>query len=270
MKHYDNNIEMFDAYLNNLMDDNDKKSFEESLSQDPALKQEFKNHKEMVFLLQQTSSDANQEFEKAMRKIPDEDFKNIVSGAQSDRTPEAKKEEKKQERMVPLKKVYQWMGIAALVAIIAGVGYHMIKSNSNQTTVNTNQTTANQELTRQDDGIKIKACCNMLTQGREHLELLASRGGDDDLEMEIYNDAIKNLKDNNVEEAIQGLLKIYNDTPNLKRKEDIATELAFAYVQAYDINNALRIIEEMKNANGGNLPPELKMLDKYLNTLDFK
>ena len=54
MKNYDNNIDMFDAYLNNLMSDDEKRSFEQRLNNEPEFKKEFKEYKQMIFLIQES------------------------------------------------------------------------------------------------------------------------------------------------------------------------------------------------------------------------
>ena len=58
MKNYDNNIDMFDAYLNNMMSDDDKRAFEKRLDEEPELKQEFKEHKQLIFLIQESDAEA--------------------------------------------------------------------------------------------------------------------------------------------------------------------------------------------------------------------
>ena len=124
-KQYDNNIELFDAYLNNTLSDADRAELEKQLNYDEALREEFQNHKLFVATLQATCSEANQEFENAMKNISDEDFQYILDEQKHDSTHQ--EITKSKERMVPLKTVYRWLGAAAVALLIVGLGNTFIK-----------------------------------------------------------------------------------------------------------------------------------------------
>ena len=129
MKNYDNNIDMFDAYLNNLMSDDEKRSFEQRLNNEPEFKKEFKEYKQMIFLIQESCAEANQEFEQAMKNISDDTFKDVVSTEKEDSAHVTLADDeaaKPKGRVIPLKKVYQWMSIAAMLVVIAGVGMNIM------------------------------------------------------------------------------------------------------------------------------------------------
>ena len=143
MKNYDNNIDMFDAYLSNMMSDDDKRAFEKRLADEPELRQEFKEHKQLVYFIQESGAESEQEFEQAMKNISDEDFQNIVASKKEVSAPintaEDVAEVKPKGRVIPLKKAYQWMSIAAMVVLVAGVGMNMMqRSNFNQQIAQTN------------------------------------------------------------------------------------------------------------------------------------
>ena len=61
MKNYDNNIDMFDAYLSNMMSDDDKRAFEKRLADEPELRQEFKEHKQLVYFIQESGAESEQD-----------------------------------------------------------------------------------------------------------------------------------------------------------------------------------------------------------------
>lgn len=256
MKNYDNNIDMFDAYLNNMMSDDDKRAFEKRLDEEPELKQEFKEHKQLIFLIQESDAEANQEFEQAMKNISDEDFQNIVLSKKEDSAPENIAEEeataKPKGRVIPLKKAYQWMSIAAMVVLVAGVGMNLMqRSNFNQQMAQTNDQL--KQLQQSNNDMKL-AYCDELVSGHTPFEDLSAstRGAGSDAVNEIYKTAIDNLKNNKTNEAISSLEEIYKESDS-DRKSEIGYELAFAYVKAGDFDNAKRVIKEVK-ANNGHLP----------------
>lgn len=264
MKNYDNNIDMFDAYLSNMMSDDDKRAFEKRLADEPELRQEFKEHKQLVFFIQESGAEAEQEFEQAMKNISDEEFQNIVSSKKEDSAPSNLAQEeatdKSKGRVIPLKKAYQWMSIAAMVVVVAGVGLNMMqRSNFNQQMAKTNDQL--KQLQQSNNDMKL-AYCNELTSGHTPFEDLtaATRGSENDAVNEKYKIAIDNLKENKTNEAISTLEEIYKVSDS-DRKSEIGYELAYAYVKAGDFGNARRVIKEVK-AGSGNLP------QTYLDDLD--
>lgn len=240
MKEYDNNIELFDAYLNNSMSANDRQAFEMRLAQDAAFRQEFNVHKEMVYLLQKSCSDADREFEQAMKGLSDDEFRKIVSVKKPDSASMA--EEQPKARMVPLKKVYQWMSVAAVALLLVGIGSNLFWNHNNQI---------------EHDFSKAPALPS------------DSRGGDEDQEVEDFATALNELSNGNFDRGVQMLEELYKNTINPERKEQIGTELIFAYYMrpAKDRDAAKRIIEELKKDNNGKLPSELEDIAKDLNAL---
>jgi len=264
MKNYDNNIDMFDAYLNNLMSDDDKRDFEKRLDNEPELKQEFKNHKQLIFLIQESGTEANQEFEQAMKNISDEEFQNIVSTKKDDSAPDnladVEVEAKPKGRVIPLKKAYQWLSIAAMVVVVAGVGMNLMqRSNFNQQMAQTNDQL--KQLQQSNSEMKL-AYCNELISGHTPFEDLtaSTRGTENDDVNEKYRIAVDKLNNNKTDEAISTLEEIYKSSDS-DRKSEIGYELVYAYVKAGDFGNAKRVIKEVK-ANNGNLP------QTYLDDLD--
>ena len=195
MKHYDNNFDLFDAYLTDKMGDDDKRAFEKRLDNEPQLKQEFKEFKQLIFLIQQSGDQANQEFDQAMRNISDEDFKNIVSSKKEVSAPEysahAEVDAKPKGRVISLKKAYRWMSIAAMVVVVASVGMNlMMRSNFNQQLAQTNDKL--KQLQQSNNDMKL-AFCSEITSGHTPLEDLSGeiRGTDNDVVQEKYQTAIK-------------------------------------------------------------------------------
>ena len=235
MKNYDNNIDMFDAYLNNMMSDNDKIAFEKRLDEEPELRQEFKEHKQLIFLIQESGAEANQEFEQAMKNISDEDFQNIVTSKKEVSAPgNIAKEEaavKPKGRVIPLKKAYQWMSIAAMVVLVAGVGMNMMqRSNFNQ--------------------LKLAYCEELVSEHTPFEELRAPKGGSSSSVEDKYKIAVDKLNDKKTDEAINILEDIYKDqATDIVQKSDIGYELAYAYVNVGDFSNAKRVIKELKASN---------------------
>ncbi len=264
MKNYDNNIDMFDAYLSNMMSDDDKRAFEKRLADEPELRQEFKEHKQLVYFIQESGAESEQEFEQAMKNISDEDFQNIVTSKKEVSAPintsEDVAEVKPKGRVIPLKKAYQWMSIAAMVVLVAGVGMNMMqRSNFNQQIAQTNDQL--KQLQQSNNDMKL-AYCNELTSGHTPFEDLtaATRGSENDAVNEKYRIAVDNLKENKTDEAISTLEEIYKESES-DRKSEIGYELAYAYVKTGDFDNAKRVIKEVKS-NNGNLP------QTYLDDLD--
>ena len=264
MKHYDNNFDLFDAYLTDKMGDDDKRAFEKRLDNEPQLKQEFKEFKQLIFLIQQSGDQANQEFDQAMRNISDEDFKNIVSSKKEVSAPEysahAEVDAKPKGRVISLKKAYRWMSIAAMVVVVASVGMNlMMRSNFNQQLAQTNDKL--KQLQQSNNDMKL-AFCSEITSGHTPLEDLSGeiRGTDNDVVQEKYQTAIKNLKEDKTDEAISTLEEIYKLSDD-DRKAEIGYELAFAYVKAGDFDNAKRVIKEVKEGSG-------KLPQTFLDDLD--
>ncbi len=249
MKEFDNNIELFDAYLNNSMSANDKKAFEMRLAQDAALRQEFTAHKEMVYLLQKSCSDADREFEQAMKGISDDEFRKIVSVKKSQRT--STSEEKPKGRMVPLKSVYRWMSAAAVVLLLVGIGSNLLWNR------NTGQFTADSVQMGHDF---------KNAPGLPPRQLDVARGGDEDPEVDNFAAAIVELSSGDFDKGVSMLENLYKNASTQERKDRIGTELVFAYYMrsSRDRAAAKLIIEELKKENGGKLPNELEDIAKGL------
>lgn len=246
MKKYDNNIAMFDAYLNNLMSADDKQALEQRLAQDSDLRQELQMHKELVYCLQKTCGEANRELGEALKGISDEEFRQIASVK---RTESAQIEEEKSiGRVVPLKKVYRWMSIAAMVFIIAGVGVHQYqqRQSRNQAFEAIYATGFNPD--------------NLLDASRQDGEMTPAKND--------LNNAIKQM-DIDPETAAQELEVLFAstaaDAQNIQT--DCGIALAYAYVKTHDIEKAKETIQKVRQLNDGLLPEELENLQRALNNL---
>ena len=248
MKKYDNNIELFDAYLNNSMNEEDKKAFEKRLAEDAALKQEFTIHKEMVYLLQKSCSDADREFEEAMKGISDEDFQKIVSVKKPDSASTVTDQPK--GRMVPLKNVYRWMSAAAVFFLLVGIGSNLLWNHKTG------------QIIAYPDQIEHDFSSAPALPGD-------SRGTDEDQEVEDFATALKELSNGNFDQGIQMLEKLYENASTQERKDQIGTELVFAYRMraSRDRDAAKHIIEDLKKDNNGKLPDELEDIAKDLSAL---
>ena len=249
MKEYDNNIELFDAYLNNSMSANDRQAFEMRLAQDAAFRQEFTAHKEMVYLLQKSCSEADREFEVAMKGISDDDFQKIVSVKKPDSASIAG--DRPKARMVPLKTVYHWMSAAAVVLLLVGIGSNMLwNRNAGQITT---------------DSVQMGRDFNN-APGLPPRQPDVARGGDEDLEADNFATALTELSNGNFDQGIQMLENLYKNASTQPRKERIGTELIYAYYMraASDPDAAKRIIERLKKENNGKLPNEPEDIAKGL------
>ena len=249
MKLYDNNIEMIDAYLNGTMNVDDRTAFERMLSSDMDLKREFQEHKEFVSVLQATCSEANDEFEQALKGISEKDMKTIAADNKARNT---QAEEKPRERVVPLRTVYRWMSAAAAVLLVAGVGFHLLQSR--------------QAVNSKYDAIAMTHNFRNLNPESSPIQGVGSISQDRQKKgIKEYNQAIDLLENNETEEAISMLEKLYqSDDTSKKVKDESAVSLAFAYVKNHDIDNAKRIISEVKNEKGDKTPPSLLNLEKAL------
>ena len=249
MKKYDNNIELFDAYLNNSMNEGDRKAFEKRLADDAALKREFTIHKEMVYLLQKSCSDADREFEQAMKGLSDDEFRKIVSVKESDSASTVMEQPK--ARMVPLKKVYQWMSAAAVALLLVGIGSNLLWN------YKMGDTTAYSVQMGRDFNN---------APGLPPRQPDVARGGDEDLEADNFATALTELSNGNFDQGIQMLENLYKNASTQPRKERIGTELIYAYYMraANDPDAAKRIIERLKKENNGKLPNEPEDIAKGL------
>ena len=255
-KQYENNIELFDAYLNNTMNDADRGELEKQLNDNEALRKEFQNHKLFVATLQATCSETNQEFEKAMKNISDKDFQLIIDEKKLDST--HKEETKSKERMVPLKTVYRWMGAAAVALLIVGLGSTFVKY------------AASDQMDYQPDSSSLYAdLVDPVVNSYQFEEISSRSAGDSNSEDNKFNTAIKLLKEDKNKKAINILEELYqNSKPDDQLKEEFATTLAYAYAKDGDKKNARRIINESKETNNGKTPETLKKLEKVLEALE--
>lgn len=246
MKKYDNNIAMFDAYLNNLMSADDKQALEQRLAQDSDLRQELQMHKELVYCLQKTRSEANHEFGQALKGISDEDFRQIIAEKKVDKALED--EDKSIGRVVPLKKVYRWMSIAAMLVFIVGIGVHKYQQHQsrNQAFEAIYATGFNPD--------------NLLDASRQDGEMTPAKND--------LNNAIKQM-DIDPEKAAQQLEVLFASTAADAQdiKTDCGIALAYAYVKAHDIEKAKETIQKVGQLNDGLLPEELENLQRALNNL---
>lgn len=246
MKKYDNNIAMFDAYLNNLMSADDKQALEQRLAQDSDLRQELQMHKELVYCLQKTRSEANHEFGQALKGISDEDFRQIIAEKKVDKALED--EDKSIGRVVPLKKVYRWMSIAAMLVFIVGIGVHKYQQHQsrNQAFEAIYATGFNPD--------------NLLDASRQDEEMTPAKND--------LNNAIKQM-DIDPEKAAQQLEVLFASTAADAQdiKTDCGIALAYAYVKAHDIEKAKETIQKVGQLNDGLLPEELENLQRALNNL---
>ena len=249
MKDYNNNnIDLFDAYLNGTMNDNDKLDFENKLAQDKQLMSEFKEHKMLLFALQESCSEADQEFEQAMKSISNEDFLNIVKAKQTDSTVTA--QEKSKGRIVPLKNIYRWMSAAAVLLLIVSIGNNIF---------------TNARLDNMKD-----AYCNQVKHyySTVTFEGLPGESRDGDQEAADFGLAVQEISDGNSSQGISLLEKLYKNASTPERKELIGTQLVYAYIIGpQDIDAAKGIIDDLKKDNNGVPPSELKEIAEDLKTL---
>lgn len=243
MKKFDNNIEMFDAYLNNKMSDDDKAALERRLDSDPQLMQEFRMHKEFVGCMQDICSQDDKEFGEAIKNISDEEFSRIIGERKNENAPQAEEKPKKRP-----KHIYLWMSAAAVVLFMVSVGHNF-------------------SLNSKLDNMT-QAYCNQVKHDFSEVEALPgdTRGGDQ--EAADFGEAIEMLVNEKAGQGITKLEKLFNNASSLERKNQIGTQLAFAYItKAKDVNKAKRIINELKKTNNGKVPEELKNLYEDLKAL---
>ncbi len=242
MEKYNNNIDLFDAYLNGKMSETNKAKFESQLNADSSLRQEFTIHKELVAGLQHAGEEADLEFENALKHISNEEMGKLV-----ERKP-ANNKTSRQERVVPLRKVYSWVAVAAAVVIIAGAGGHQYY----------------QTQTRN------KLCDAIFTAGFNP-DLTITRSGDQS-DSETYSDAINKLKNGETNKAITLLEDLY-DKADDEMKIEYGTSLAYAYVKAHDLEKAWDTINKVKSISQqlyGEDPLELESLIQSLNGQNLK
>ncbi len=242
MEKYNNNIDMFDAYLNGKMSETNKAEFEARLKADASLRQEFTIHKELIAGLQHAGGDADLEFENALKHISNEEMGKIV-----ERKP-ANNKASHQGRVVPLRKVYSWVAVAAAVVLIAGAGGYQYQ----------------QIQTRN------KLCDAIFTAGFNP-DLSLTRSGDQS-DSETYSDAINKLKNGETNQAITALEELYGKADD-EMKIEYGASLAYAYVKAHDLEKAWDTINKVKSISRqlyGETPLELESLIQAMNGQNLK
>lgn len=247
MTQYNNDIDMFDAYLNDTMSMDDKREFELRLAKDTALARALQQHKEIVYCLQQVGRDEDQQLEQALKAISDDDFNDIVSQHKHNTINDATAtgHTKPRGRMIPINKLYRWMSIAAMVIIIAGVGLQ--------------QYLATQSRNKAYDAIYATGfnAESVMGASRADGEMTQARAD--------LNDAIQLLEQSPAEAAqvLEGLMQ-RNDTDAQDIRHECGIALAYAYVKAHDIDKARQTIDRVKQLNDGLLPEELENLNRAL------
>ena len=242
MNNYKDNIEMYDAYLNGTMSDTDKSAFESQLKADANMCQEFSIHKELIAGLQHAGAEADKEFENALKHLSDQEMERITKRKRS------KNETAPQGRVVPLRKVYSWVAVAAAVVMIAGAGGYQY----------------NQVQTRN------RLCDAIFTAGFNP-DMTLTRSGDQ-RDAEAYSDAINKLKKGETKEAISTLEKLYTEADDEMRIE-YGTTLAYAFVKAHDLDRAWETIDHVKSISQqlyGETPLELESLIQAMNGQNLK
>lgn len=242
MNNYKDNIEMFDAYLNGTMSDTDRSVFESQLKADANLCREFSIHKELIAGLQSAGAEADQEFENALKHLSDQEMERITERKRN------KNETATQGRVVPLRKVYSWVAVAAAVVMIAGAGGYQYQ----------------QIQTRN------KLCDAIFTAGFNP-DMTLTRSGDQS-DAVAYSAAINKLKEGETEEAISILEKLYSEANNEMRIE-YGTTLAYAFVKAHDLDRAWETIDYVKSISQqlyGETPLELESLIQAMNGQNLK
>lgn len=242
MSNYKNNIEKFDAYLNGTMSDTDRLAFEAQLKADADLDREFSMHKELIAGLQHAGAEADLEFENALKHLSDQEMARIAGRkAANNRTTT-------QGRVVPLRKVYSWVAVAAAVVMIAGAGryqYHQVQTRN-------------------------RLCDAIFTAGFNP-DMTLTRSGDQK-DAEAYSDAINKLKKGETKEAISTLEKLYTEADDEMRIE-YGTTLAYAFVKAHDLDRAWETIDHVKSISQqlyGETPLELESLIQAMNGQNLK
>jgi len=242
MNNYKDNIEMYDAYLNGTMSDTDKSAFESQLKADANMCQEFSIHKELIAGLQHAGAEADKEFENALKHLSDQEMERITKRKRN------KNETAPQGRVVPLRKVYSWVAVAAAVVMIAGAGGYQY----------------NQVQTRN------RLCDAIFTAGFNP-DMTLTRSGDQ-RDAEAYSDAINKLKKGETKEAISTLKKLYTEADDEMRIE-YGTTLAYAFVKAHDLDRAWETIDHVKSISQqlyGETPLELESLIQAMNGQNLK
>lgn len=242
MNNYKDNIDMFDAYLNGTMSDTDRAAFEARLNADSDLSREFSIHKELIAGLQQAGADADQEFENALKHLSDQEMEKITERAT------IRNKTIPQGRVVPLRKVYSWVAVAAAVVMIAGAGgyqYHQIQTRN-------------------------RLCDAIFTAGFNP-DMTLTRSGDQ-RDSEAYSEAINRLKHGDTAESISALEKLYSEA-NDEMKIEYGTSLAYACVKAHDLDKAWETINSVKSISQqlyGETPLELESLIQAMSGQNLK
>lgn len=242
MNNYKDNIDMFDAYLNGTMSDTDRAAFEARLNADTDLSQEFSIHKKLIAGLQQAGTNADHEFENALKHLSDQEMETITERIS------IRNKTIPQGRVVPLRKVYSWVAVAAAVVMIAGAGGYQY----------------NQVQTRN------RLCDAIFTAGFNP-DMTLTRSGDQ-RDAEAYSDAINKLKKGETKEAISTLEKLYTEADDEMRIE-YGTTLAYAFVKAHDLDRAWETIDHVKSISQqlyGETPLELESLIQAMNGQNLK
>lgn len=271
MKNYDNNMEMFDAYLNNEMSSDEKAEFEALLDSNNALKLEFKDYKEIMYALQSSCSDADKEFEQALRGISDEDMRNIVaprnenmrsSLSSQDTHDKIQAEDKPKGKVVPLKTVIRWMSAAAAVLLVVGIGTHLFLGRHTKNEFNTDIMCDNVAKDYQFQALNT----------RVSRDAGPSLTDEEKKQKNEYNQALELIDNNKNDQAIAILEKLYENDDNLTSdvKINCSSALAHAYVKNHDINNAQRIVlSEAKKVKFNDTRKKLEEAEKKLNENDI-
>lgn len=242
MNDINNDIDKFDAYLNGMMSENEKAAFDALLETDERLRQEFVLHKELVANMQHAGNNSDREFEAALKHISDEEMKRII-----ERQPK-EKQDSVRTRVVPLRRVYSWVAVAAAVVMIAGAGGYLY----------------HEQQTRN------KLCDAIFSVGF-HPDMSVTRSGNE-AEVESYSEAINKLQNGETDKAISILEKLFAEA-NAEMKIEYGTSLAYAFVRAHHPEKAWETINKVQSIGQqlyGETPPEVESLIHAMNEQKIK
>lgn len=243
MDNYSDNIEIFDAYLNQQLNQEERQEFEKRLESDSDFRNAFNDHQMLVSALQKASRKSNNDFGEALQKMTKEEMESVTGSSQVNSTGATSK--KKPTKVISLAKVRNIFSIAAILVVIAGIGFHKYSENRTNAKI-----------------------CDAIFAAGFNPSPTVSRGLSQ-TDYETYVTAIEQIQSNRLDDAVKALEQLYADA-DWEMKIEYGTTLAYAYIKQHDLQKARSLINLLikisKKVYGEPTPELLNLLNALQGT----